>query len=464
MLRRDPGAMATFLVDGERAPRAGEWFRNPDIARVYREIAARGIGHMYGGALGERIASHVRSLGGFLTTEDMAKHEVEWVEPMSVPYRGYRLWELPPNGQGIAALQILNILEGFDIASMGFGSADYLHTLVEAKKLAFEDRGKFYTDMDFADVPVAWLVSKDYADERRKLIDPKRAAMEVPAGERKLEEGDTVYLTVADRDGNMVSLIQSNYRGMGSGMTPGELGFVLQDRAELFALDPDHANVVAGGKRPFHTIIPAFVTRNGEPWLSFGVMGGAMQPQGHVQILQHLLDMGHNLQEAGDAPRWRHDGSSRSSACSRQRRRRRGAGSARWVFRPVRARERRPRRGPRAPIPSRPRSIRRRSHHGRGPRSERRPALRSDRNRARRDRGQGPLPSRRPPRRRWVAHPVRGPVPAPLAAARRGRRARCRGCRCREWAPGHHPVRWARRPRSMGSRSGSRSTRARGRR
>ncbi len=246
--------------------------------------------------------------GGFLSYDDLASHESEWVEPVSTDYRGYTVWELPPNGQGIAALQMLNILEGYDIASMGFGSPEYVHAFVEAKKLAFEDRARYYADPAFADVPVDRLVSKDYAAERRKLIDPDRAADSYAAGE--LEEGDTIYLTVADAEGNMVSLIQSNFRGMGSGMVPPGLGFNLQDRGELFSLDPDHPNRFEPGKRPFHTIIPAFVTQDGEPWLSFGVMGGAMQPQGHVQILVNLIDFGMNLQEAGDAPRIRHTGSS----------------------------------------------------------------------------------------------------------------------------------------------------------
>jgi gamma-glutamyltranspeptidase/glutathione hydrolase len=232
------------------------------------------------------------------------------VEPVSTNYRGYDVWELPPNGQGIAALQMLNILEPYDLASMGRESPDYIHLLVEAKKLAFEDRARFYADMEFADVPVARLISKDYAAQRRELIDLKKAASSFPAGDPKLEQGDTIYLTTADADGNMVSLIQSNYRGMGSGMTPARLGFILQDRGELFSLEDGHPNVYEPGKRPFHTIIPAFVTKGGEPWLSFGVMGGAMQPQGHVQILVNLIDFGLNLQEAGDAPRIRHGGSS----------------------------------------------------------------------------------------------------------------------------------------------------------
>lgn len=250
----------------------------------------------------------MKEIGGFLTRKDLKNHQSEWVEPVSTTYRGYTVWELPPNGQGIAALQMLNILEGYDIASMGFGSAEYIHTLVEAKKLAFEDRAKFYADPAFNELPVAELISKEYGAERRALIDPDRRARSYPAG--ALGHGETIYLTVADKEGNMVSLIQSNYRGMGSGVVPGDLGFMLQDRGELFSLEEGHYNVYEPGKRPFHTIIPAFVTKDGQPFMSFGVMGGAMQPQGHVQILVNMIDFGMNVQEAGDAPRIRHSGSS----------------------------------------------------------------------------------------------------------------------------------------------------------
>ncbi len=304
-----PGFRETFMPDG-RVPRKGEMFRNPRLANTYATIAERGRDEFYKGRIARAIADYMAEQGGLLTYEDMAAHESEWVSPVSTNYRGWEVYELPPNGQGIAALQILNILEGFDIAAMGFGSAEYVHHLVEAKKLAFEDRARFYADMDFVDVPVERLISKAYADERRRLISPREASQRVPAGDAHLEAGDTIYLTVADRDGNMVSLIQSNYRGMGSGMTPGELGFVLQDRAELFALDEDHANVVAGGKRPFHTIIPAFVMKDGKPLMSFGLMGGSMQPQGHAQIIVNMVDFGMNLQEAGDAARVNHKGSS----------------------------------------------------------------------------------------------------------------------------------------------------------
>ncbi len=309
LLEKYPGFAATFMPHG-RAPKKGEMFRNPRLAKTLATIARHGRDAFYQGAIAKKIVRYMQDNGGFLSLEDLATHHSEWVTPVSTNYRGYDVYELPPNGQGIAALQILNILEGFDIAAMGFGSAHYLHTFIEAKKLAFEDRARFYADMDFANVPVKRLISKDYAAQRRQLIDPKRAAKAYPAGDAALDQGDTIYLSVADADGNMVSLIQSNYRGMGSGMTPGDLGFVLQDRGELFSLDATHANVFAPGKRPFHTIIPAFVMQDGKPLISFGLMGGGMQPQGHAQIIVNLVDFGMNLQVAGDAARLRHDGSS----------------------------------------------------------------------------------------------------------------------------------------------------------
>ncbi len=300
------GFAETFMPGG-KVPKKGDVFKNPGLAATYEKIATGGRDAFYKGDIARTIAAYMKEQGGYLTLDDLASHTSEWVEPVSANYRGYDVWELPPNGQGIAALQILNILERYDIEGMGFGSADYIHTFVEAKKLAFEDRAKFYADMAFTSVPVDWLVSKDYAAERQQLINPEKAAKRYDAG---MYEGDTVYLTVADKDGNMVSLIQSNYRGMGSGMTPPELGFVLQNRGELFTMQEGHANEYAPGKRPFHTIIPAFVTRNGKPWLSFGVMGGATQPQMHAQIIVDLIDFGMNLQEAGDAPRILHSGSS----------------------------------------------------------------------------------------------------------------------------------------------------------
>jgi gamma-glutamyltranspeptidase/glutathione hydrolase len=304
-----PDFVAQMTIDG-RAPRKGEIWKNPNLASTLSRIAEAGRKAFYEGEIARAIADHVKAQGGHLAFEDLAAHHGEWVEPVSASYRGYDVWELPPNAQGIAALQILGILEGFDLKSMGFGSADAIHVMVEAKKLAFEDRAKWYADPAFAQVPVAGLIDKGYAAERRKAIRMDRAAKEVPAGDPALRTGDTVYLTTADESGMMVSLIQSNYRGMGSGMAPPGLGFVLQDRGELFSLDEGHANAYAPGKRPFQTIIPAFVTKDGKPLLSFGVMGGDMQPQGHAQIVVNLVDFGMNLQEAGDAPRWHHAGSS----------------------------------------------------------------------------------------------------------------------------------------------------------
>ncbi len=304
-----PGFAETFLPAG-RAPAKGEVFKNPDLAKTYRRVAAGGRDAFYKGEIAETIGAFMAEHDGFLSYDDLASHRSEWVEPVSSSYRGYDVYELPPNTQGIAALQLLNILEGFDLAGMGYGSAEYVHTFVEAKKLVYEDRARFYADMAFAEAPVEKLISKAYADERRKLIDPERAADAYVAGDAALESGDTIYMTVADKDGNMISLIQSNYGGMGSGVAPPGLGFGLQNRGALFSLEEGHANVFEPGKRPFHTIIPAFVMKDGKPWLSFGVMGGSMQPQGHAQILINMIDFGMNLQEAGDAARIRHTGSS----------------------------------------------------------------------------------------------------------------------------------------------------------
>ena len=303
-----PGFRETFMPGG-RAPVKGEIFRNPRLADTYEQIAKNGRDTFYKGDIARKIDSYLREQGGFLSYEDMAAHRSEWVESLSVNYRGYDVYELPPNGHGIVALQMLNILEGYDLRKMGFGSADYLHVLIEAKKLAYEDRAQYYADPDFYEPPIARLISKDYAAERRALIDPGKAAPTYTAGDM-LNDGDTIYLTVADKDGNMVSFIQSNYGDIGSGMTPGELGFALQNRGALFSLKDGHPNVYEPGKRPFHTIIPAFVMKDGKPWLSFGVMGGSMQPQAHAQIVVNLVDFGMNLQEAGDAARIRHTGSS----------------------------------------------------------------------------------------------------------------------------------------------------------
>jgi gamma-glutamyltranspeptidase / glutathione hydrolase len=304
-----PGFTEQFTIAG-RAPRKGEIWKNPPLAFTLERIAKGGRDAFYTGEIARRIADYVQAQGGYLSVEDLSSHRSEWVEPVSTRYRDVEVWELPPNTQGIAALQMLNLLEAYDLKAVGFGSVEHVHLFTEAKKLAFEDRAKWYADPDFAELPVAALISKDYADERRQLLDRERAAQRLDAGNPALRDGDTIYLTTADKDGMMVSLIQSNYRGMGSGMTPPGLGFILQDRGELFALEDGHANVYAPGKRPFQTIIPAFITKDGEPWISFGVMGGDMQPQGHVQIVLNLVDFGMNLQEAGDAPRIYHTGSS----------------------------------------------------------------------------------------------------------------------------------------------------------
>ncbi|EAR15905.1 gamma-glutamyltransferase [Robiginitalea biformata] len=305
-----PGFAETYMPNG-RPPKKGEVFQNPDLASTYEMIAKGGRDAFYKGDIARTIDSYMKKHDGFLSYEDLAAHTSNWVEPVSVNYRGYDIWELPPNGQGTAALQMLNILEGFDIASMGFGSTDYLHVLTEAKKLAYEDRAKFYSDPEFNDIPLEELLSDAYADQRRSLIDMDRAADSYPAGDMEIEAGNTTYLTVADEDGNMVSLIQSIYSEFASGMVPDGLGFVLQNRGQMFNVqDPGHANALEPGKRPFHTIIPAFITKDGRPVLSFGLMGGAVQPQGHTQIVVNIVDFGMNLQEAGDAPRMRHSGSS----------------------------------------------------------------------------------------------------------------------------------------------------------
>jgi gamma-glutamyltranspeptidase/glutathione hydrolase len=338
-----PGAfLETYTLDRKgRTPAKGDIFKNPDLAKTLRLIGERGRDVFYNGEIADKIDAFMQANGGFLRKTDFEKHTSTWVEPVSTNYRGYDVFELPPNGQGIAALQMLNILEGFDLHAMGRNSPETLHTMIEAKKIAWADRAKFYADPAFAKIPLAGLLSKKYAAERRKLIDPNRAAKQVEAGnligreasgftrptglrpvegkqarsllaemsvDAHLPKGDTIYMCTADDEGNMVSLIQSNYRGMGSGIVVPGLGFMFQDRGELFSMDPTHANVYAPGKRPFHTIIPGFVMKDGKPWEAFGVMGGGMQPQGHVQVLTNQIDFGLNVQEAGDASRWQHEG------------------------------------------------------------------------------------------------------------------------------------------------------------
>src|SRR6266550_1358476 len=329
-----PGAfLQTYTLDGKgRTPAKGDIFKNPALAKTLRLIGEKGRDAFYKGEIADKIDKFMLENGGFLRKADFEKHTSTWVDPVSTNYRGYDVLELPPNGQGIATLQILNILEGFDLKSMGRNSAETLHAMIEAKKIAWADRAKFYADPEFAKIPLAGLLSKEYATERRKLIDPEDAVKTVEAGvppantpilpptrlprqdpaatpkHSTVDDGDTIYMCTADDEGNMVSLIQSNYRGMGSGIVVPGLGFMFQDRGELFSMEPGHANVYAPGKRPFHTIIPGFVMKNEKPWLAFGVMGGGMQPQGHVQVLTNLIDFGMGVQEAGDASRWQHEG------------------------------------------------------------------------------------------------------------------------------------------------------------
>jgi gamma-glutamyltranspeptidase/glutathione hydrolase len=327
-LPENPNWKDTYLIEGEdgtmRAPEEGEVFRNPDLANTLETIAENGTDAFYEGEIARTIADYAERTGGYLRMEDLRQHEANWVDPVSVDYRGVEVYELPPNGQGIAALQMLQILEGYDLEGMGHNSTDYLHVQAEAKKLVFEDRARFYADPAFADVPVQDLISEEYADKRRRLIEMDEVLSAPSPGDpgsvttssldptmrKRLNSGDTIYLTVADSTGMMVSLIQSNYAGMGSGLVPDDLGFMLQDRGALFTMEEDHPNVYEPGKRPFHTIIPAFAMKDGEPFLSFGVMGGGMQPQGHVQVLMNMVDFGLDVQEAGDAARYRHVGSS----------------------------------------------------------------------------------------------------------------------------------------------------------
>jgi gamma-glutamyltranspeptidase/glutathione hydrolase len=308
ILSKWPGFNEQFTIDG-RAPIEGEIWYNHNLANTLELLANEGRDAFYKGIIAEQIDQYMQKNGGFLAYEDMSSHKGDWIEPVSTNYRGYDVWQLPPNGQGIAVLQILNLMELFDLSNMDSMSPDYVHLFTEVKKIVYEDRAKYYSDISFNDIPVVELISKEYASKRSELIDLKNARDSIPAGAPG-NYGDTIYLTTADSEGNMVSLIQSNYRGMGSGMTPPGLGFILQDRGEMFSLDRAHMNRLEGGKRPFHTIIPGFVTKNNEPWLSFGLMGGAMQPQGHAQILINMIDFNMDVQEAGDAPRIHHTGSS----------------------------------------------------------------------------------------------------------------------------------------------------------
>jgi gamma-glutamyltranspeptidase/glutathione hydrolase len=303
---------------GGKAPKRGEIFKNPQLANTLEKIAKGGRDAFYTGEIAKTIDAFMKKNGGFLSYKDLADHHSDWVDPVSTNYRGYDVWELPPNGQGICVLQMLNILEGFDFSKIAFGSPEHIHLFVEAKKLAFEDRAKYYADPEFAKIPVQQLISKKYAAARRKLINLERASSTFEAGNPALEDGDTIYMTVADGEGNIVSLIQSNFRGFGSGMVPDGLGFMLQNRGELFNLKEGENNTYAPHKRPFHTIIPAFVTKGGKPFMSFGVMGGSFQPLGHTEIIMNMVDFGMNGQEAGDAPRIDHLGSSEPTGEKRQ--------------------------------------------------------------------------------------------------------------------------------------------------
>jgi gamma-glutamyltranspeptidase/glutathione hydrolase len=317
VLAQDPLAASVYLPGG-KPPAAGDVFRNPPLAATLAQLAAGGRDAFYRGPIGQAIAADMKRRNGLLTAADLAAHTSDWVEPISTTYRGHQVFELPPNTQGVTALQMLNLLEGYDVTSLGHNSAAYLHLLVEAKRLAFADRDAWLADPASVDKAVlARLLSKDYAAERRPEIDPAVAAAEyrpmsrpgvkTPRGaEPPQARGDTIYMTVADGDGNVVSLIQSIFENFGSGIVAGDTGIVLHNRGNLFSMDPAHPGVLAPGKRPFHTLVPAMVLKDGRPWLSFGVMGGDMQPQGHVQVLLNLIDFGMNIQEAGEAPRFRH--------------------------------------------------------------------------------------------------------------------------------------------------------------
>jgi gamma-glutamyltranspeptidase/glutathione hydrolase len=300
-LRATPDAAQTYLVKGERSPRFGELFRNPRLAATYRLIGEHGADVFYRGGIAEKIVAFSEANGGFFTLKDFQDHTSDWIDPVSTSYRGYEVWELPPNGQGISVLQILNVLEQANVKSLGFGNPEYLHLFVEAKRLAYADRAKYYADMAMADVPVKELISKEYGRRQNARVNRDKAATDLAAGDPRLRHGDTIYLTVVDKDRNCCSLIQSNYHGFGSQLVPGDLGFALQNRGALFALEEKHANGYAPHKRPFHTIIPAMATKDDKPWFCFGVMGGDMQPQGHVQILVNMIDFGMNPQAAGDA-------------------------------------------------------------------------------------------------------------------------------------------------------------------
>ena len=299
-----PDSTRTFLPGG-RAPRPGDVFKNPNLANTYELIARQGRNAFYKGPIAEKIVAFSEDNGGYFSMRDFEDHTSTWVEPVSTGYHGYDVWELPPNSHGITALIMLNIMEGFDLKSMGHNSAQALHVITEAKKLAFADRGKYVADPEANPLPTAELISKEYGAKRRALLDLEKAAPAVTAGD-PFEHSETIYMTVVDKDRNAISLIESNYASFGSNVVPADLGFVIQNRGSGFSLDPDHLNSLEPHKRSLHTNMPGFVTKEGKPFLSFGVMGGTMQPQGHVQVLSNIIDFGMNIQEAGDAARVRH--------------------------------------------------------------------------------------------------------------------------------------------------------------
>jgi gamma-glutamyltranspeptidase/glutathione hydrolase len=303
-------AIHTYAPFGQ-APNEGDVFRNPDLARTYRSIAAGGRDVFYEGPIARTIDAYFRRINGWLSYDDLRDQHAEWNEPLVTSYRGVEVYAMAENTQGLATLQMLNILENFDLRTLGFQSSASVHLQVEAKRLSYEDRARYYADPHFARVPTEWLNSKAYAAERAKLIRSDRILTPVYPGSAPAQ-GNTTYFTTSDSDGMMVSMIQSNFRGMGSGLVADGLGFMFQDRGELFSLVDGHPNIYQPGKRPFQTIIPGFATKDGRPWMSFGVMGGNMQPQGQTQIIVNRVDYGLDIQAAGDSPRWHHEGSSQS--------------------------------------------------------------------------------------------------------------------------------------------------------
>jgi gamma-glutamyltranspeptidase/glutathione hydrolase len=303
-------AVHTYMPSGT-APGEYDVRRNPDLARTYRIIAEGGRDAFYDGPIAQTIDAYFKRIGGWLSAEDLHDHHAEWVEPLVTDYRGVSVYGMPANTQGLATLQMLNIIEQFDLRGYGFQSANSVQVQVEAKRLAYEDRARYYADPHFSKIPIEWLISKDYAKQRARQIKLDSIIDPIYPGQAP-GHGDTTYFATADKDGMMVSMIQSNFRGMGSGLVADGLGFMFQDRGQLFSLKDGHPNIYAPGKRPFQTIIPGFAAKDGKPWIAFGVMGGDMQPQGQTQIVVNRVDYGLDVQSAADSPRWYHEGSSQS--------------------------------------------------------------------------------------------------------------------------------------------------------